>query len=92
MVIYETYGVPGSQQPRNFVRAHRYNALRDKRTGVVFYVDTTNETCFLTTPREAMLPVAYDGSVDTGRCLGQNREWEASIRTQCTTLWSYTSR
>lgn len=57
----------------------RYNAVRDKKTGVVFYVDTSTEMCYLTTPREATLARAHEHSVDTGRCLGQHREWEASI-------------
>ncbi|CAM9247611.1 unnamed protein product [Laminaria digitata] len=40
-----------------FVRTHsgRYNSVLNKRTGAVFYVDTSNEACYLTVPQQATL-------------------------------------
>lgn len=59
-------------------RLRRFNAVRDELTGVVFYVDMSNETCSLTAPREVTLGWAFDHSEETGRVLGQNGEWEVS--------------
>lgn len=54
----------------------RYNAVLDRKTGVVFYVDTSNEACLLAPPREATLAWAFEHSEPTTRLLGQNRDWE----------------
>eukprot|EP00904_Undaria_pinnatifida_P002728 jgi/Undpi1/12456/HiC_scaffold_5.g02127.m1 len=37
-----------------FIRTHsgRYNSVLNKRTGVVFYVDSSNEACLLTVPQQ----------------------------------------
>lgn len=57
----------------------RYNCVVDSKTGVEFYVDTSNEACLLTTPREATLTWAFEHSEGTGRVLGQHREWEVKV-------------
>lgn len=57
----------------------RYNSVLDKESGVVFYVDTSDETYLLMPPREATLPWAFDHSEGTGRVLGQHREWEVRV-------------
>lgn len=64
-----------------FVRTHagRYNSVLDRRSGVVFYVDTSNESCLLVTPREASLTWSFEHSEVTGRVLGQHREWEVRV-------------
>lgn len=53
--------------------------MLDRESGVVFYVDTSDETCLLMPPREASLPWAFDHSEGTGRVLGQHREWEVRV-------------
>lgn len=64
-----------------YVRTHagRYNSVLDQASGVIFYVDTSNESCLLVTPREVTLTWAYEHSEATGRVLGQNREWEVRV-------------
>eukprot|EP00752_Nemacystus_decipiens_P009918 g8850.t1 len=64
-----------------FIRTHagRYNSVLDKRSGVVFYVDTSNEVYLLVPPREATLTSAFERSEATGRVLGQRREWEVRV-------------
>ncbi|CAM9120498.1 unnamed protein product, partial [Hapterophycus canaliculatus] len=60
-----------------FLRTHagsRYNSVLDRRSGVVFYVDTSNEACLLVPPRETTLAWAFEHSQGTGRVLGQRRE------------------
>lgn len=56
----------------------RYNSVMDKKTGVVFYIDTANENCLLTVPRETTLAWVLENSEGTGRVIGQRREWEVN--------------
>lgn len=64
-----------------YIRTHggRYNSVLDRRSGVVFYVDTSDEACLLVAPREATLMWAFEHSEATGRVLGQRREWEVRV-------------
>lgn len=57
---------------------NRYNSVLDKKTGVVFYIDTANENCLLAVPRETTLAWAFEHSESTGRVLGKRREWEVN--------------
>lgn len=61
-----------------FTSDRRYNSVLNKRTGAVFYVDTSNEACYLTVPQQATLMWAFEHSEGTGRVLGQHREWEVN--------------
>lgn len=53
--------------------------MLDRRSGVIFYVDTSNEACLLVPPPETTLISAFERSEATGRVLGQRREWEVRV-------------
>lgn len=71
---FRAFPMPCPSTPRG-----RYNAVLDRRSGVVFYVDTSNEACLLVPPRETTLMSAFERSETTGRFLGQQREWEVRV-------------
>ncbi|CAM9798879.1 unnamed protein product, partial [Pylaiella littoralis] len=47
-----------------FIRTHagRFNSVLNRRSGVVFYVDTSDEACLLVAPREATLMWSFENS------------------------------
>ncbi|CAM9227437.1 unnamed protein product, partial [Discosporangium mesarthrocarpum] len=54
----------------DFLRSHaarRYNAVRDRMTGVVFYIDTSTEKCLTRPPLEASWQEIFKRSEGTGR-------------------------